>query len=65
MQIVIKPYTLQDKPYFAKYFSGIYKHLEERDPCHKLAWDDTYTEFQADEKLKKGEIKSYRNTHGT
>ena len=52
MQITIKPYTSSDKPYFTKYFRGIYKYLEERDPYHKLAWNDVYSDFQADEELK-------------
>lgn len=52
MQITIKPYTSEDKPYFTKYLRAIYKYLETRDPYHKLAWDDTYSDFQADEELK-------------
>ena len=52
MDIKLKPYTTKDKPYFTKYLRGIYKYLGERDPYHKLAWNDTFSDFQADEELK-------------
>lgn len=59
MDIIISPYTAKDKPYFTQYLRGIYIYLEERDPYHKLSWDDTFSEFQTDE-----ELKSLKKNHG-
>lgn len=59
MKVIIKPYTPKERPYFTRYIKEIYKYLEERDPYHKLSWDDTYSDFQADE-----ELKSLQKNHG-